>query len=120
MWYQLEGDFVPYYIKFNGWERTDDLKRHILKTRRQGRNAALLEGIDESDLSPLKLFPPGVDETSDDYLKPEETLPAHTNEVHPILVIVGEFKGMGRDLTPLTGRREEPSNLWNKKPLTTA
>ena len=114
VWYQLEGDFVPYYIKFNGWEKTDDLKKHILKTRRQGRNASLLEGIDESDLSPLKLFPPGVSEDSEDYLKADETLPSTTNEVQPILVIVGQNKGYGRGLTPLTGRRECPTTVRRK------
>ena len=98
-WYQLEGDFVPYYIKFNGWEKAEDLKQHILATRRSGKNAALLNGIE--DLADLKLIPPGVDISSGKEIGPGETLPSGTVMDDPILVIVKEAKGVGRTLTPL-------------------
>ena len=93
-WYQLEGDMCAYYIRFNGYEKAGDLKEHILATRRTGKNAALLDGIE--DLSDLKLVPPGVEKE----IGPQETLPSGTTMDNPILVIVKESNGMGRTLTP--------------------
>jgi len=75
------------------------LKRHILATRRSGRNAALLAPV--KDLSDLRLYPPGEDEHTDHYLPSDAVLPGDTLESNPILVIVGELKGLGRELTPL-------------------
>ncbi|CAB9508015.1 Polyubiquitin (Fragment) [Seminavis robusta] len=99
-WYQLEADIVPYYIRFNGWEKGEELKQHILATRRVGRNAALLEGAEPSD---LKLFAPGVDEASGNEIGAGDVLPGGTSEADPILVIVKEAKGVGRKLTPIVG-----------------
>lgn len=98
-WYQLEGDIVPYYIRIQGKERTEELKQHILATRRSGRNAALLEGI--VDLADLKLIPPGEDPSTGRELGPGEPLPRGTSMEDPILIIVKEAKGVGRKLTPL-------------------
>ena len=98
-WYQLEGDIVPYYIRINGWERGEELKEHILATRRSGRNGALLNGIE--DLSDLKLIPPGVDVSSGKELGPSEILPNGTSMDDPIIVIVKEANGAGRNLAPL-------------------
>ena len=95
-WYQLEGDMCAYYIRFNGYEKAGDLKEHILATRRTGKNAALLDGIE--DLADLKLIPPGVESGKE--IGPQETLPSGTTMDTPILVIVKESNGMGRTLTP--------------------
>ena len=98
-WYQLEGDIVAYYIRINGWERGEELKEHILATRRSGRNAALLNGVE--DLSELKLIPPGIDIESGVQIQPEDILPNGTTEDTPILVIVRESKGWGREKVPI-------------------
>jgi len=98
-WYQLEGDFVPYYIRINGWEKGQELKQHILATRKSGRNAALLDGVD--DPGDLKLIPPGEDPASKKEIGTDDLLPAGKSE-DPILVIVRESTGQGRTLTPLS------------------
>lgn len=82
--YQIKDDFVPYYIRINGWEKVGTLKERILETRKSRKNCPLIEGI--TDASVLKIFPPGTDTETGTELGPEDTIPDNSSFETPLIV----------------------------------